>query len=82
MSDEPHEAVVVPHTELATDVLRGVVESIVLREGTEYGEKEFSLEEKVTQLMRQLETGAAQIIFDPTSETVDVVAIGAAPRRS
>jgi uncharacterized protein YheU (UPF0270 family) len=32
--------------------------------------------------MRQLETGAAQIIFDPTSETVDVVAIGAAPRRS
>jgi hypothetical protein len=51
VSDEPQEPLVVPHTELSVDVLRGVVESVVLREGTEYGEKEYSLEEKVVQLM-------------------------------
>jgi uncharacterized protein YheU (UPF0270 family) len=81
VSGQPREPLVVPHTELAVDVLRGVVESVVLREGTEYGEKEFSLEEKVAQLTRQLQLGAAQIVFDPTSQTVDIVAVGVMPRR-
>ena len=81
VSGQPQEPLVVPHTELAVDVLRGVVESVVLREGTEYGEKEFSLEEKVAQLTRQLQLGAAQIVFDPTSQTVDIVAVGVMPRR-
>jgi uncharacterized protein len=81
VSGQPQEPLVVPHTELAVDVLRGVVESVVLREGTEYGEKEFSLEEKVAQLTRQLLLGAAQIVFDPTSQTVDIVAVGVMPRR-
>ena len=81
VSGQPQEPLVVPHTELAVDVLRGVVESVVLREGTEYGEKEFSLEEKVAQLTRQLQLGAAQIVFDPTSQTVDIVAVGVMQRR-
>lgn len=78
--DEPEEPLVVPHTELSVEVLRGVVESVVLREGTEYGEREFSLEDKVAQLMQQLQAGAAQIVFDPTSQTVDIVAVGVMPR--
>lgn len=70
----PH-PVVVPHTELSPDALRGVIESFVLREGTEYGEKDFSLEQKVAHVMRQIERGEARIVFDLTSETVDVVAV-------
>jgi uncharacterized protein YheU (UPF0270 family) len=73
---------VVPHRELSAAALRGVVESFVLREGTEYGEHDYSLEQKVAQVIRQLEQGVAQIVFDPTSGTVDIVVVGAAPRWS
>jgi uncharacterized protein len=66
---------VVPHTELSEDALRGVVESFVLREGTEYGEKDFSLDQKLAHVIRQLERGEAQIVFDPGSETIDIVVV-------
>lgn len=68
--DEPREPLAIPHTELSPEALRGVIESFVLREGTDYGERDFSLEQKVAQIMRQLERGEAQVIFDPDSETV------------
>jgi uncharacterized protein YheU (UPF0270 family) len=67
------EPVIVPHRELAPETLRAVIESFVLREGTDYGEREFTLEEKVARVVRQLERGEAQIIFDPETESVDVV---------
>jgi hypothetical protein len=67
------EPVVVPCAELAPDLLRAVVESYVLREGTDYGEKEFSLQDKVAHVIGQLERGDARIVFDPESETVSIV---------
>jgi uncharacterized protein YheU (UPF0270 family) len=81
LHDDSQDPVVVPHLELSAEVLRGVVESFVLREGTEYGEREFSLEQKVTQVIRQLAVGEAQIVFDPASNTVDVITGGRAIRR-
>jgi uncharacterized protein len=72
-SDEPQEPVYVPHTELSSDALRGVLESFVLREGTDYGEREFSLEQKLAHVHRQLERGEAKIVFDPNTETIDIV---------
>lgn len=65
----------VPYTELSDGVLRGVVESFVLREGTEYGERDFSLDQKVEHVLRQLRRREAQIVFDPGTETVDIVVI-------
>ncbi len=71
--DDELTPVAVPHTELSADALRGVIESFVLREGTEYGEREFTLEEKLTHVLHQLERGEAQIMFDPQSNSVDIV---------
>ncbi len=73
MDDSKPESVVVPHTELSADLLHAVVESYVLREGTDYGATEFSLEHKVAQVLRQLERGEAQIVFDPETESVGIV---------
>ena len=70
----------VPHTELSQEALRGVVESFVLREGTDYGERDVPHETKVAQVIRQLERGEAQIIFDPVTQSVDVVLVGPAAR--
>ena len=72
MTDQEQEPVFIPLTELSPEALRGVVESFVLREGTDYGEREFSLEQKLAHVYRQLERGEAQIVFDPNTETVDI----------
>ncbi len=77
MSDTPAEPVIIPHTELSAETLRGVIESYVLREGTDYGQHEYSLEQKVAHVVKQLERGEAQIVFDPDSESIDIQTIGA-----
>jgi uncharacterized protein len=73
METENPQPIVIPHTELSAEALQSVVESFILREGTDYGEHEVSLEQKVAQVLRQLERGEARIIFDAKLETVDIV---------
>jgi len=63
--------------DLEPDTLRAVIESFVLREGTDYGEHETSLETKVAQVLRQLRRGEAHITFDPATESVNVVVTSA-----
>ncbi len=75
MDDTPAEPVPIPHEELSPDTLRGVVESFILREGTDYGERELLLEQKVACVLRQLERGEARILFDPGSESIDIVPV-------
>jgi hypothetical protein len=69
---ETSEPVVVPYSELSADVLRSVIESFVLREGTDYGEKQLSLDQKVSLVMRQLERREARILFDPQTSSVTI----------
>jgi uncharacterized protein YheU (UPF0270 family) len=78
---DPPEPVVVPHTELAPELLRAVIESFVLREGTDYGEREVSLDDKVARVLRQLQRGEARILYDPETESVAIVPVTAASRR-
>jgi uncharacterized protein YheU (UPF0270 family) len=73
METEKPQPIVIPHTELSAEALRGVMESFVLREGTDYGEREISLDQKVAQVLRQLERGEARIIFNAELESVDIV---------
>ena len=63
--------------DLTPDTLRAVVESFVLREGTDYGIHEVSLEAKVEQVLVQLRRGEAHITFDPATESVNVVVTSA-----
>ena len=74
------QAVEVPHRLLTAEALRGVVESFVLREGTDYGRREYTLAQKVGHVMRQLERGEARILFDPASGSVHIVPGGGPPR--
>ena len=73
MSKQNTEPVLIPYTELSAEALQSVIESFVLREGTEYGTHEISLEQKVAQVMRQLQRKEAQITFDPDTDSVDIV---------
>lgn len=69
---------IIPYTALSPEVLRGIIEEFVLREGTEYGERDVSLDTKVTQVMRQLERDEVFVLFEPESESCDLVTKGSA----
>jgi len=64
--------VIIPLDALSTDALRGVVEAFVLREGTDYGHQEHSLDAKCRAVERQLHDGRAEIVFDPVTGTTDI----------
>jgi len=64
----------VPHTELAPEVLRRLIEEFVTRDGTDYGAVERTLGEKVAAVIRQLTAGELAIVVDTEDETIDIVA--------
>lgn len=64
-SPEPESSgVVLQPDQLSAESLRGLVEEYVTREGTDYGPGNWTLDDKVAQVLRQLEQGEAQIVFD------------------
>jgi uncharacterized protein len=71
---EPEEAVEIPYTSLQTETLRAVVIEFVSREGTDYGVRERTMEQKVEDVMRQLRRGEAKIFFDPETNSINLVA--------
>ena len=76
--DDPDEAPVgtpVPLDSLSEAALRGLIESFVTREGTDYGEVERGHEQKIADVRRQLERGEARIEFDPQTESVNIVRV-------
>ena len=66
------EPIAIAPAQLSPQALRGVIEAFVLREGTDYGEREYSLEQKIAHVAAQLEAGEAQIWFDPNSNSIDI----------
>jgi uncharacterized protein YheU (UPF0270 family) len=54
-----------------------VIEEFVSREGTDY-DFEVALDAKVQAVMRQLEQGRVCVVFDPQSESCDIVSVGSA----
>jgi uncharacterized protein YheU (UPF0270 family) len=73
MDERPAEPIIIAYGELSPEALQGVIESFVLREGTDYGEREVALEQKVGHVLRQLQRGEARIVFDPASGSIDIV---------
>ena len=76
--DEPSDSEVfvdVPLEALSDAALRALIESFVAREGTDYGLEERSLEAKVTDVRRQLERGEARIVFDPNTESINIIPV-------
>ena len=64
----------IPHTELSAAALEGVIEEFVMREGTDYGHRDYTLAEKRVRVLAALEAGDAVITFDPDTRTTSIVA--------
>ncbi|MFQ5737248.1 MAG: YheU family protein [Thermodesulfobacteriota bacterium] len=63
----------VPYRRLSDDALKGLVEEFVSREGTDYGHVEPDMDEKMRDVVRQLEDGRAVILFDDATGTCNIV---------
>ena len=64
---------IIPWQEVPPETLNSLIESFVLREGTDYGEHERSLEQKVADVKRQLETGEVVLVWSELHETVNIM---------
>ncbi|ORM62699.1 hypothetical protein PRCB_11275 [Pantoea rodasii] len=67
---------IIPWQELEVTTLENLIETFVLREGTDYGEQERSLEQKVADVRRQLERGEVVLVWSELHESVNIMPKG------
>ncbi|MNQ65682.1 hypothetical protein D3C85_801440 [compost metagenome] len=67
------EIMIIPWQELDPDTLNNLLEHFVLQEGTEYGEQDVSLADKVEEVRQQLLQGSAVLVYSELHESVNVV---------
>lgn len=71
--DADRQGVELPFDALSPEALRNLIEEFVTRDGTDYGDVERSFEEKIAQVMKQVRSGDARLVFDPDTETANIV---------
>ena len=63
---------IIPWQQIESDTLDSLIGEFVLREGTDYGASEISMQDKIDQVKQQLASGEADIVFSELHETVDI----------
>jgi len=63
----------IPADMLSAEILSGIIEEFILREGTDYGSHEVSLASKIDQVKGQLSRGDVLITFDPATENCNLL---------
>ena len=63
---------IIPWQDIAPETLDNLIREFVLREGTDYGSVEVSLQSKIEQVKKQLQNNEAIIVFSELHETVDI----------
>ncbi|SFN43905.1 hypothetical protein SAMN05216516_107133 [Izhakiella capsodis] len=64
---------IIPWQQLEAETLNNLIEAFVLREGTDYGEQERTLEQKVDDVRRQLHNGDAVLVWSELHETINIM---------
>lgn len=65
---------IIPYTDISDDTLNNLIEYFVLREGTDYGEHEVELPQKVAMVKRQLKSGEVLIVYSELHESINLIA--------
>ena len=68
-SEQQARGLAIPADQLSAEALQGLIEEFITREGTDYGEVEVPLAQKVMQVRAQLQRGEAVIVFDLAAES-------------
>jgi uncharacterized protein YheU (UPF0270 family) len=67
------QGIIIPHEELSPQALRGLIEEVVTRNGTDNGYVLATLEQNVARVMAQLRRGEAVVVYDAISRTANIV---------
>ncbi|CNE70588.1 YheU family protein [Yersinia mollaretii] len=67
---------IIPWQHVDGETLDNLLEAFVLREGTDYGEHERSLAQKVEDVRRQLVSGDAVLVWSELHETINIMPRG------
>ncbi len=65
--------ITIPASGLAPETLRAIIESFIVREGTDYGDAEYSLDSKVAQVSRQIDRGEVLLMWDEVLESCNLI---------
>ena len=64
---------IIPFEQLQADTLTGVIEAYVTQQGMDQFDTQYSLDEKVLQVRFQLEKKRLVLVFDPITESCNIV---------
>ena len=71
--EQQEEGVDVPYDRLNPETLLNLVKEFVTREWEEVGDTDYTLDDKVEEVFRQLKDRKAKVVFDLASETGNIV---------
>ncbi|GHG03984.1 YheU family protein [Thalassotalea marina] len=64
---------IIPLNAIEPQTLLNIIESFILREGTDYGDEEASMEEKIAAVKIALQQGKVVLVYSELYETVNIV---------
>ena len=65
----------IPHNQLPERTLLAIIEEFISREGTDYGHREYTLDEKVEKVKSQLLNGEIKLLFDSETSSCNLVKV-------
>ncbi len=71
--DALEEGIEIPLERIAPEILQALLADFVSREWSELSDAGFTLEQKIEQVLQQLKSGQARILFDLTSSSWNIV---------
>ncbi len=63
----------IPYQQLDAMTLNNLIEQYILREGTDYGEVEYSLRQKTQQILAQIKNEEIFIMYSELNESVTLI---------
>jgi len=63
----------IPHNQLSEETLLAVIEEFISREGTDYGHRVYTFDEKVEMVKSQLVSGEIKLFFDTETSSCNLV---------
>jgi uncharacterized protein len=64
---------IIPWQDLAPDTLNNIIESFILREGTDYGDVEASLAQKVDEILLLLRINEVVLVWSELHESLTIM---------
>jgi len=73
--DQLEEGLEIPFEQINPETLQNMIREFVTREWADLGDSGYTLDDKVAQVLRQLEAHTARVVYDVTTESWNIVAV-------